>query len=1230
VQGKCTPSIKMLVHCLALRALPTAARIARVITAWIIVTRQVSTVTGACDRDWMDQGDGCYKMVESDDQAVAGFNHVYQARQACIDAGGDIADNPADFAAVVAALAFSDKVYVGIHRINSSDWVTLAGDGADVAGLSSYDYCSTWDPLTQLTSVQCCQAAAVNKTLCYKAEDDSTPLSYPDDPFNMLCTGNTCDSVPPSLQCENGGICSYRNLEAECICDAVYVGNLCQTGICESGICEHGNQCNVTEAMDSYRCTCEAAFSGDNCEQVVDGCWNAPCHHNATCTGTDRLGNFSCECVNGTTGSTCDSDLDECEQYPTICENGGMCVNTNMSFYCTCPSEYTGHTCSDVVRCEAPEDIVNTTMTTDPESSPGGFDFGASVTYDCVAGTKFPDRTTQQNATCLANMWIPESQAGAIEPCGPHCPPHSDVENAVAVFPTKSMVNTELTYNCDTGHKFCASSDCAESMNSTHFTIECQLDQTWNKAEDDMPSCDVVHCGDLPPFANQNLDNHNDSYASEVVFWCDTGFMLQDSITEARTLYCEADEEWSADLVPCDRVSCPVVQWDGTSPGMWNDTQNMYVYDNMLGNLSYRAYDVKLMYRCENGLHWDGSNWKTTQCQDTGEWTNHVEPCASERCPGQPYVSFADSSDMSSNWHDTATYTCDTGYKFYMVDGTKVSQRSITCDPTDSNWTPLLEACRPIECPILNDVLTSNGIENIIRSTDVIGTYLYSKVVELTCLKGHYYDTDNLNTTSHSVECLVSEEWNDTIDSTHDCHPVPCPTHPDINITTGYANNTKDDYVYADIVTYTCLQTETEIYKFLDGYKVRSIQCNEVGDWNTTDITCRKDRCDPIPLPDNTVADTVDTLWNTVVNYTCLEGYEWENTREAKHSTECNPLGPSAWTVLLAGLDTCKKKTCPLPPYISNAERDGPTTGTVPFRTTITYYCVPGHKFSDGTLSFEKMCQADGTYKPEIEDKDAGCQLMLCDELNGLELVENATLSSNNRNWNRTVKYTCTEGYQFPDKDTVKEVSCGTADNASTDATWTWFSFKESLDEEKRGNFCEVVFCPPVPAWYSAQFNSSENEFGVVISYFCKVNYTFDYGENELDYERNRDEEEQSSWVNGSLGLTEVKVSRTVLTSMCLEEKRWYPPVIDCLSSVSLRVIIAQESPQGEAFGTTAIAVIAVIVVLIILLDLNKLYSDIVYAKNNVKSMMDRNKKNKVGDSDQDIPRTTPLPESTC
>ena len=92
-----------------------------------------------------------------------------------------------------------------------------------------------------------------------------------------------------------------------------------------------------------------------------------------------------------------------------------------------------------------------------------------------------------------------------------------------------------------------------------------------------------------------------------------------------------------------------------------------------------------------------------------------------------------------------------------------------------------------------------------------------------------------------------------------------------------------------------------------------------------------------------------------------------------------------------------------------------------------------------------------------------------------------------------------------------------------------------------------VVFCPPLPYWSETQFNSTDNNFLSVITYWCNDGYAFK-------------------------GHTTKPGNETVLSSMCLASKQWYPAILDCQCTHSFILSLSDKHSQcWNCWGLVAV-----------------------------------------------------------
>ncbi|XP_068737330.1 protein jagged-1-like [Montipora capricornis] len=163
--------------------------------------------------------------------------------------------------------------------------------------------------------------------------------------FHHFSIASPCSGWP----CKNDGTCLalYEENSYKCICNAGFTGRDCKNDIDE---CSSKNECHVNatcmNTMGSYTCTCNSGYQGDgrNCADIDECSSENECHVNATCTNTRR--SYICTCTKGYVGDgrNC-SEIKPCDSSP--CFNGGNCTNyeADGNFTCHCESGWTGETC---------------------------------------------------------------------------------------------------------------------------------------------------------------------------------------------------------------------------------------------------------------------------------------------------------------------------------------------------------------------------------------------------------------------------------------------------------------------------------------------------------------------------------------------------------------------------------------------------------------------------------------------------------------------------------------------------------------------------------------------------------------------------------------------------------------------------------------------------------------------------------------------------------------------
>lgn len=967
-----------------------------------------------------------------------------------------------------------------------------------------------------------------------------------------------CASNP----CKHGANCENKLTSYKCTCKPGYTGVNCEIEIdyCVSSPCINGGSCHNNKTIPGWSCICPAAFGGDNCSIVIDQCHSNPCKNNATCVDGDNA--YTCQCLPGFTGVNCQTNINECEN--VTCKHG-VCKDLVNKFECECNNNYFGKFCETRIAC--PKIIPTVANST---TNITGYDLGDTVTYHCVSGYKFKDMAKNKTIKCdPTNKWIGLTSDMV---CEPHCssPPrinYTDIDTDYTRF------GTVANYTCKPGYHF--------PDNITTVNTTCLLSGNWSRTEVDIPKCQVVKCPKLPNHSHQQKTNENSTdFNTTVVFWCDIGYTLHDNTT-ARTIKCQENGKWTADLPPCEPVRC--LDLGDIKNGQRNSTATVYG--------SYIHYQCGKNSDNKQLRMLDGATYKIIKCDATWEWSDNVTDCELERCYPLPFVANAEPSDLNATWGHSVELTCDKGHSFSTTG--IVSKKKTTCKQS-SKWRPILPSCVAVKCG------EPMKVKNAKPDTD---KRLYGTILTYNCIKGHEFGDKLL---AKTIECIADKSWNRTTDQylLQGCVPKKCTPPP--QITNGTGPTDSNQRVYGDVLNYVC----SSGFKFIDGETKRNLLCDESGNWNETDLSCRKDRCDPVAFFDNTITDTKNTSWYTNVTYRCVEGHEWP-INKSYHIIFCDNDGK--WKHRSPQpLTHCIPKNCSAIYKMPNATVAG--TSLV-FNSQINYTCDTGFLFQPKNETMRtQRCDENAQWSPNIgkcESKQYSIitlsfksyrvnkpaiyrlffslidgvlhiqkkcnfnviSFFLVIHCEALPPVENTTTSTNETHYRTKALYNCLPGYQFKAKTKSFQVECTEHGN------WT------ALPEP-----CEVVFCPPVPQWGDMTFNSTSNEFNSVVAYECNDKYAF------ADLKTNPLKQRQS---------------------ICNENKQWVPNIEDCVELESIAAELkgkSYDSPQAVSIGTVAVILLSITIGLIILLDVNKMWEDLKMMRQNIETLL-KKRSNKISDS---------------
>ncbi|XP_072179385.1 uncharacterized protein [Diadema setosum] len=319
---------------------------------------------------------------------------------------------------------------------------------------------------------------------------------------------SACDYGP----CLNGGFCISEGIDYSCTCQAGYSGKNCQIDIdeCSSDPCANGATCS--DFVDGFQCTCVTGYEGMNCESEIDNCISTPCENNAPCASV--LGDFECSCPSGFSGKNCSIEVDLCAGDP--CKNGATCSQSQqavMGYVCQCAPGYRGVNCSmNIDECQS-SPCLNLGSCIDGVNSytcncPFGFsgsrceedvDLCANVTCQnngtcteigngtfCACAAKFSGEFCQEEITACS---------GVICENGGTCSAISE-----SSFEYSCRCLTGYTgLHCEVDVDFCQSEPCLNGATcidgNTNFTCECHSGFTGSVCGDYVDWCAEAPCG---------------------------------------------------------------------------------------------------------------------------------------------------------------------------------------------------------------------------------------------------------------------------------------------------------------------------------------------------------------------------------------------------------------------------------------------------------------------------------------------------------------------------------------------------------------------------------------------------------------------------------------------------------------------------------------------------------------------------------------------------------------
>ncbi|XP_048681763.2 CUB and sushi domain-containing protein 2 isoform X3 [Caretta caretta] len=422
------------------------------------------------------------------------------------------------------------------------------------------------------------------------------------------------------------------------------------------------------------------------------------------------------------------------------------------------------------------------------------------------------------------------------------------------------------------------------------------------------------------PFHGSILSHTGLQPGSEIRFGCDAGYRLTGHSSTLCARHPQGYYHWSEAVPLCQAISC----------GVPRAPKNGIVFG--------KEYTVgtKAVYHCNQGFHLQAGEESTTECLQTGQWSNSNIPpqCVAVTCPDINSIMVEHGRwrltyETQYQYDAQLMLICDPGYYY-------TGQRVIKCQ-ANGTWSigDPMPTCKIISCGDLPTPPSGNRIGTLT---------IYGATAIFSCNTGYTLVGSRVR------ECMANGLWSGTEVKCLAGHcGIPNP------IVNGQING--ENYNYRGSVVYQC----NPGFRLI-GMSVRI--CQQDHHWSGKTPVCVPITCGHPGNPANGLTQGNQFNLNDVAKFVCNIGYHLEGASQS----QC--LANGQWG---NSLPACRIVNCTDPGHLENSIRQVQPSGPhrFSFGTTVSYQCSHGY-YLLGTHVLS--CQGDGTWDRSLPQ----CLLVSC------------------------------------------------------------------------------------------------------------------------------------------------------------------------------------------------------------------------------------------------------------